>query len=559
MAEDPAIEAEAALPDADATAPRDVHAVLEEIGAQGAFADLEARVRDLEQDLERAETRAREADKGRQGELDLMRARIDEAMELVRSSMEEQRAAFHRFEERFAGAVEQAERSARGYVDELRDELTPRVQRTVVRTDEVAAELRGDLRALEEELAGRNAAAARLLEEARDELRERIEAAERTRADERQDGEAAAAALERGVEERLAAAEAASRARQEEERERVEALRRELDAAVGELRAGLNLRAGELVERIEDARLELTERLEEQEGAARGLEQRWVDGTRDIAARVEQVVATVRQATTGERAAREGAQDELAQRVEELSRTVADVRDRLGADDTRRSGELEAVRLSADELRSRLVAVEGKVTDAVGTVASQLTNRVAELSGNLEAVLATTVRHEERLAGLDHVERRVSEVAARTEELTAPRPDPDRERLGELVARLGDLRQRDQATAERLQALHQQLRDLAARVAGVTDAVGAQDALRQEVRELAARSSELTHRLDETERVARAAGQAISRAVRLTRQPGAATGPPRPASVERAARRLEESAEELQALDATDTDEVRER
>lgn len=534
----------------------DVRSVLEEIGAEGALADLEARVEDLERDLQRADDRAREAEEGRQGERELMRARMDEALELLRTSMEEQRLAFQRFEERFAGMVDGAADAARTYVDELRDELTPRVQLTVVRTEELAAELRGELRVLADDTQGRDAATAEAAEETRAELGDRIAELERSRTEYRQASEAATADRMRIFDERLGAVEVSSRSRHDEQRAEVEALRRELDAAVGELRAGLNLRSGELVERIEDARLDLTERLEDQQAVARGLEERWVEGTREIAQRVEQVVGIVRQSTSGERAARETAHDELAGRVEELARTVGDLRDRFAAEATRHSAELEAVRMSADELGSRLAAVEGKVADTVGSVASQLTNRVAELAGNLEALMSTSVRHEERLAGIERLERQLAELAAGQAELATGRSGPDREQLGELIDRLTDLRQREKGTAERLDVLHQQLRELGERVADVAESAGRGESLRHEVRELAARSSELTHRLDETERVARAAGQAITRAVRLARQPAGTSDAPaaRPQQLERAARRLEESADELQALDATDVD-----
>lgn len=442
--------------------PDEVHHVLEELEAEGTVAALEGRVEDLEQELERAETRAFEAERARQGDLEMMRARTQDALELVRLSMEEQRTAFRRFEERFTGLVTAAEESGRRTVDELREDLTPAVQRASLRADEVAAELRGELGAVAAETA-RLAEIAAELDESREQLAARLDAVASTAEAEHDDREAAIEASEERTAQRLANAEEAARYRLLEERGRVEALRRELDAAVGELRAGINVKAGELVERIEDNRLELAERLEQQ------------------------------------------------------VRAVIDLEERLGADVARRGGELDPLHRAADELRSRVEALEAKMADAVGGLAGSLTNRVSEVAARLEALRETAVRHEEQLGLIEQLDRRLGEVAARRAGPVAVHADPGR--IDAVAEEVEAARERERTLAQRLERMERYLRELTMRLPGEGDGVEAADGLRHEIRDLATRTSELAARLEETDRIARTAGQAITRMIRETRRP----------------------------------------
>lgn len=445
-----------------AGAPDEVHDMLEQLDTEGTVAALEARVEDLEQELARAETRAYEAERGRQGDLEMMRARTQDALELVRVSMEDQRVAFRSFEERLTGLVSSAEEAGRRTVDGLRNDLAPAVQKALLRSDEVGAEVKGELGAVAAETARIAGAVARLAE-VQDELADRLEAATRANAEEPEARAAAIAASEERLAQRLATAEEASRYRLLEERGRVEALRRELDSAVGELRAGINLKAGELVERIEDHRLE------------------------------------------------------LAERADDHDRAVVDLEERLAAETVRHGAELEPVHRSADELRTRLESVEAKVADTVGGLAGSLTNRVSEVAGRLEALRETAVRHQEQLSGLDQLERRIGELEARRSEPAAG-TRPALERLDALGQELDALRGHERSMLDRLEGLERHLAELTMRLPGSGDGLEAADGLRHEIRDLASRTSELATRLEETDRIARTAGQAITRAIRHTRQ-----------------------------------------
>lgn len=459
--------------------PDELHELLEQLDTEGTVVALEARVRDLEQELERADGRALEAERARQGDLEMMRARTQDALELVRLSMEEQRVAFQRFEDRFTGLVAAAESAGRQQLGELRDDLSPMVQRALVHSDELAADLKGEIAAVVAEAARLSQAAAEL-DSDQEQLAARLEGVGERLGQERADREAAVEAVEDQVAQQFAAVEEATRYRLLEERGRVEALRRELDAAIGELRAGIGVKAGELVERIESNRVELVERIDRQE------------------------------------------------------RAVVDLDERFGTAVARRSGELDPIHRSTDELRSRVEALEAKVSEAIGGLAGSLSNRVGEVAGRLQALHEAAVRQEQRLGTIDQLERRVGELAMRRSEPAVPGV-PD-ERVDDLVADVHALRHRERSIAERFDRIERYLRELTMRLPGAGDGLEAADGLRHEIRDLAARTAEIATRLGETDRIARTAGQAVTKLVRdarpsppvapaLVERPGADDGP----------------------------------
>lgn len=86
-------------------APIDAQRVLEQIGTEGELAALERRVVELEGDLARAEIGAVEAERGRRGELALMRARLEDALAMVADSMRQQREAHAALEQQMTSMV----------------------------------------------------------------------------------------------------------------------------------------------------------------------------------------------------------------------------------------------------------------------------------------------------------------------------------------------------------------------------------------------------------------------------------------------------------------------
>lgn len=492
--------------------PPDVRTVLDEIGAEEAIAHLEARVAGLEQELERRDARQREADRGRRGETDLMRARIDDALELVKSSMDEQREAWSRFETRFVELVSETDETARSHISEMREELTPRVEDALLRLEETEAQLRGELRATTESAEARSRSVSATTEELRERVRSDVGSLAAKVDQESQARSDATARLEQLVEHRLEQLENSTEAAVGDLREQLGALRRELDSAVGELRAGLGLRGSELEGRITEVEEGLAERLGDE---VDGLEQRWIEGTRDIARRIELAQREFQQQLTAERDSRRAGVDETAARIDEVAGVVEELHAVAGNGEARRRSEDEQVRRELDELASRLDVLQSKVASAVGQIASQLTNRVATLSAEQKALRETAVRREERFAAIEGIEEQIAELGR---ELRAVRDrgaaSSDEEARQRLAASLADVREQLSGVAGTVQATDARLGELGGAVERLSQDADERASLRHEVRELTARSSELSQRLDETERLARAAGKAIASAVR---------------------------------------------
>jgi hypothetical protein len=97
----------------------DVRGVLDQIATEETLARLEARVSELEQQLVHAEYHASARDRAHQGELDLMRARLDDALALVRetwSTLSERLSSLDELARRVAqlGSGRPADRSGAG-------------------------------------------------------------------------------------------------------------------------------------------------------------------------------------------------------------------------------------------------------------------------------------------------------------------------------------------------------------------------------------------------------------------------------------------------------------
>lgn len=148
----------------------EIRSVIAEIEASEELASLGSRVADVEQELARTTNRAEDADRARRGELDVMRARIEDALELVRTTTEEQREAWTQLERRLADVVKETDDATGRLVEGLRDDLAPKVARADLRTEELAADLRGELEATSEEVTRQLDAIRRELDAASSEL-----------------------------------------------------------------------------------------------------------------------------------------------------------------------------------------------------------------------------------------------------------------------------------------------------------------------------------------------------------------------------------------------------
>jgi len=507
----------------------DVRAVLAEIGAEEAVAQLEARIQEFEQQLERLDHRGEEHERARKGELDVMRARVSDALQVVQDAVEEQREAWANLEARLAKLAAETEANAADSVDALREELTPRVHRALLQSDEVQARVAGELESVGSELTAR-------IETTREQFNQARQQAEQSRGelearlrDEHEQRSAAFTELESRTQAQVTEVGSTVAQQHGEIVQRLDGLRRELDATAGELRAGWNLRAQELEASLSQAHDSLAETIEAQGEASAELERRWIEGTRDIARRIEEVSAQATKLVGDERVARDAAELGVKAELDALAGAVAGVEDTLGAVETKRVTEAEQLRRNLQETSGRLDVLQQKVANAVGKIASELTNKVSSVTGELEALRETSVRQEQRLTALDALAKRLDGLevhqAAMADKLASSADDA---RFQELQKAVSSLRQDLSTLAGGVEASVEQSSTVRQQLTTIQETQREHAALRQEVRELAARMAESTARLDETEKLARAAGQAIAGAVRKAREAAARPSTPVP-------------------------------
>ena len=346
-----------------------VRRVLAEIGAEEGIARLESRIVELEQDIERAGAHTEAAERARRGEFEVMRARVDDTLEVVRSATDEHQQAWSHLERRLAALVAETEANTGRLVAALREELAPRVHRAAFQSDELEARLRGELEAVtgdaisrsEEAVNEVNAMRGRL-EKALADLRAEHERAIQAR-------EAAMADFEQNSSSWRDEIIAAAASRVEEFAARVEELRRELDAAIGELRATQNLRAKELNETIADLRGEVQEAVRDEVAA--------INTRAGELAGVVDALRTDLQRSFHEQVAQLDARaTHLDEAFAQLSAEVhQNVDQRLQAADARTA-----------ELAQALTTLRADVHDVVRQEVANASGRVEELASSLAAV-----------------------------------------------------------------------------------------------------------------------------------------------------------------------------
>lgn len=140
---------------------------LGEISEGEALAHLDSRLAFIERQVERLAARKDEADRGLQGELAVMRARVEDALEAVGSTAEQQRESLALLERRLAGVVADSERGSADVVTTLRKEIVAKVHETARRLEKLDARIRGEMAAFQDGFEERSRALAQSVTEAK--------------------------------------------------------------------------------------------------------------------------------------------------------------------------------------------------------------------------------------------------------------------------------------------------------------------------------------------------------------------------------------------------------
>lgn len=449
---------------------------LAEISEGEALAHLDTRLSFLERQVERLTTRREDADRGVQGELSVMRARIDDALEAVGAMAQEQKESLTDLEKRAGAMVLDSERRSAGVAETLRRELVGRVQEALTRLERYEARLRGEMKAFEE---GADEQARSLLESFA-ESREQIESSLESVTEDltaRMDASAASvstelesetSALRRSLEEMQSGMDSRQeQVTQEIEKSVVDRQKRiEEVAAQVEERAGglessiedhLRTAAARLQEKVEALNAELDSRLDTQSREFEGRFSEWLaevrletqklremvesqgvshvealdQARRDLlmqirgaeekvasaAIRSESMFGQQRKQLTAVEQEWDEALKGLTESLSELTVRVEELGGRLANAETRAATERGSAGASVERMSARFEVLEQRVREAVEEVNAEHATKIEMLGTQVASFNTSEVAAEERLGAVDYLKRRVAEMAERLDEI----------------------------------------------------------------------------------------------------------------------------------------------
>ncbi|MGH2812260.1 MAG: hypothetical protein ACRDI1_06055 [Actinomycetota bacterium] len=146
-----------------------------EINGGEALAQLDTRLTFIERQVERLAARREEMDRSVQGELNVMRSRIEEALTAVGATAEETKVSWVSVEKRLTNLIAQAERRSAGVIEAMREEVVSKVESASSRLEKYEARLRGEMTAFEDSSDERNRSLTTALEVNRDEFQEALD------------------------------------------------------------------------------------------------------------------------------------------------------------------------------------------------------------------------------------------------------------------------------------------------------------------------------------------------------------------------------------------------
>lgn len=366
-----------------------VHDILSSIAAEGEVARIESRFAELEREIARLGDEVGSADQNRRRELELMRVRVDEAIDLVGEAMGSQRAAWASTEEYLQTRTDELRNELRSQAEVLRKEMIDGSERSTMHTDELELRMQADLESVHRDLEAMGATSDERLETVRAELAALPEQLSRETASLREQLQEVTAArgveLERAAEELRGHLDAALASLRHDLDGTTDSLKGELEGSVREARASQALAVGELESALSELRDRLEARMGVVESAASERHEDWIEGLTAVSASNRETVNHLSSSLDREREAR--------------------------ADDHR------SLRAALEEVSARLERIEARASSGVGRLDLTVTDverRVIETSSRLEAI-------ERRIDAdaLPETEERLRELTERVERAEA--------------------------------------------------------------------------------------------------------------------------------------------
>lgn len=322
---------------------------LEEISEGEALAHLDSRLAFVERQVERLASRRDEGDRGIQGELAVMRARIEDALEAVGATAEQQKEALSSLEKRLASVVVDAQRSSTDVVGSLRQEIVAKVQETAGRLEKLDARVRGEMKAFQEGFDERSRTMTKTIAEEGETLESRL-------AEEGEIFESRLAELGEGVKERTQESVAAV--------EKLLAQQTESHSgAIEEIQAQFEESRSRMV-------TDITARIESLESRAEAMSEEAIARVREAGTNLENLLGQVEQRSSDSAAsaaeARAAIEKKAAEQAEQFERRFAELSDetaqRLAAESAQVSEQVRAETAEViEEIRGYLPTIEGQI------------------------------------------------------------------------------------------------------------------------------------------------------------------------------------------------------
>lgn len=531
---------------------------LGEINEGEAVAHLDMRVAFLERQVERLVARREEIDRGVQGELAVMRARIEDALEAVGATAGEQKEAWVSLERQLAGLIATAEQRGADATQALREELTEQLSEALAKVRRTDSRVKGQVKALEESVSERIRKVSESLVTEREDFEGLAEDLSANLNSALESLSEAESSVDERITTRLEAAEAATaenvagtlegfERRLDELKERVEwnrsSLGGELAQAVSDLGSQVEATRGLVEERLESAgaeqRAALEERLSEfesvrEEAAAdkASVEERLTRGRREMESRLEDLGKDVQQ---------------------QLDETMAGIDARIEARQREMDGGMSEaradVRMEAHRLKELVDERTGAFTEALDSLRRDVAGRVkgaedkaAAADARFESLLGAhqrqmTSEDAARNEGLKEVMEEVATLKVRTEELLGRVSSTEARRATErgsaqvaveaLSGRLESLEQRVREAVDQVASKQQTKLDvLSARLDRLGDLESSTEEKAGAVEYLSRQVGEMAERVDEMVAKVNAIGKFVTRPDKAPVPKGFLTVPP---------------------------------
>jgi tetrahydromethanopterin S-methyltransferase subunit G len=475
---------------------------LSEIDEGEALAQLDSRLSFVERQVGRVAARREEAGRAIQGELSIMRARVEDALRALGATAEEQRESWALIEKRLVAMISEAEQRAESVVETLRGEVVSKVEEASSTLEGFESRMRGELSAFEEETRERVRTQAESTSEYLQQIENKgdeLEAFVRKNSDETQ---RAVTEARTDTQQQVTKAVADLEERLEEANSQLE---QALDRTTGRLEDRLGETWGSIDVRVEEALRSGQELLEKATGMEQSLLEKLGEGLQSSRAEIERVLQ-------GERREVEGRLSEFQAEVRMEGQRLRD------ALDARSQQFDETVETLKGELLQRITAGENKTAEASVRLESMIRQQQRQMASD----------EGEWTAALSEIREDVSGASVRLEELlgkvtglearsTADRGS-SRVALESLSTRMEALEERVRAAVETIAARQgTRLEMLSSQVAKLSELEAREEERAGAVNYLARRAAEIGERLDEVLLKVNAIGRAVTKQLGTSR------------------------------------------